>query len=251
MSRFASEQSSLRTGLAGLVAFALHALVLLGFHQKSSQATLPKSAPQSIVIDTIELLADDADSAPAEASAEPPPEPEPPEPEPPVPEPLEPEPPAPEPPAPEPPKPDPIIEQKIADEKIAKQAEANRKAAAKLAQREEAQEKKKVERAKQQAAQQAAMAKQVSRAPVSRNTPQPSYPASARRAGIEGVTTLAFKIDVNGKVVSPRVTRSSGNRDLDRSALQAVSRWSYGPAINRLGQPIATATSIDVIFRLR
>lgn len=239
MSCFASEQSSLRTGLAGLVAFALHALVLLGFHQKSSQATLPKSAPQSIVIDTIELLADDADSAPAEASAEPPPEPEPPEP------------PAPEPPAPEPPKPDPIIEQKIADEKIAKRAEANRKAAAKLAQRKEAQEKKKVERAKQQAAQQAAMAKQVSRAPVSRNTPQPSYPASARRAGIEGVTTLAFKIDFNGKVVSPRVTRSSGNRDLDRSALQAVSRWSYGPAINRLGQPIATATSIDVIFRLR
>jgi len=149
-----------------------------------------------------------------------------------------------------------VVEQNIAADLVPKQEEEKPRSPAKPATPKKQVEKEPkreppVTKPAQAASDRAALAKTVSKAPVSRNTPQPNYPANARRAGIEGVTTIAFKIDTDGKVVAPRVTRSSGNADLDRAALQGVSRWRYTPAVNRLGTAIATATSVNIKFRLR
>lgn len=55
----------------------------------------------------------------------------------------------------------------------------------------------------------------------------PTYPPAARRAGITGTVVVEAAVDANGDVTSASVQRTSGNRDLDRAALQAVRRWKY------------------------
>ncbi len=244
-----------RLAAAFLVALGAHAAFVISLKSARQDAKPPEISPQAIEIDMLEMVADDAQSTPQE-QAQPPAE-EPPEPQPPPPEPT-PEPPPP--PEPEPPMVDPLIEQREAEEKIAKQEEEarkqeqekERKEAEELAKKKAEQEQaRKQQQAAKEAAERAALAKQVSKAPVSRNTPQPQYPMSARQAGIQGTVSIKMKIDLDGSVVGPRVVRSSGNQELDRAAIAAVSKWKYGPAVNRLGKPMAVATTVNVQFKLR
>lgn len=51
-----------------------------------------------------------------------------------------------------------------------------------------------------------------------------SYPDDARRRNIQGTVRLRFLVDANGRVSSPEVVESSGNRSLDRAALRQVRR---------------------------
>jgi protein TonB len=48
------------------------------------------------------------------------------------------------------------------------------------------------------------------------------YPADAR--GVEGVVSVAFSIDRQGKVVSSRIVMSSGSPLLDAEALDLIKR---------------------------
>ena len=52
------------------------------------------------------------------------------------------------------------------------------------------------------------------------------YPASAKSQRQEGNVQVAFTIDAGGRVKSARVSRSSGNAELDRAALDMVRRSS-------------------------
>ena len=78
---------------------------------------------------------------------------------------------------------------------------------------------------------------------------QPSYPADARRQGIEGDTILRVLVGANGRVLDVVLARSSGNRSLDRAALAAVRSWRFQPALES-GQPITAWVQIPFEFRI-
>ncbi len=59
---------------------------------------------------------------------------------------------------------------------------------------------------------------------------KPRYPESARRAGVQGVTTLRVRVLENGKVGEVLVDQSAGFRDLDVAAMEAVKKWLFEPA---------------------
>jgi len=42
---------------------------------------------------------------------------------------------------------------------------------------------------------------------------------------------IEYSVDTDGSVNGVRVTKSSGNRDLDRSVISAASQWRYNPAV--------------------
>jgi protein TonB len=60
----------------------------------------------------------------------------------------------------------------------------------------------------------------------------PDYPAAAARRGDSGTTTLALLVGADGRVSSSRVEQSSGSRDLDRAAINALSLCTFKPATN-------------------
>lgn len=60
----------------------------------------------------------------------------------------------------------------------------------------------------------------------------PDYPANAARNGETGTVTLALLVGADGRVASSRVQKSSGSRDLDRAAVNALSLCRFKPAMN-------------------
>jgi len=60
----------------------------------------------------------------------------------------------------------------------------------------------------------------------------PDYPARAAREGIAGTTMLALLVGADGRVSASRIERSSGSRDLDRAAVNALSLCRFKPATN-------------------
>lgn len=78
---------------------------------------------------------------------------------------------------------------------------------------------------------------------------KPRYPESARRAGVQGVTTLRVRVLENGKVGDVIVDQSAGFRDLDVAAMDAVKKWLFEPA--RQGKsPVAVWVLLPVKFEL-
>ena len=60
---------------------------------------------------------------------------------------------------------------------------------------------------------------------------RPKYPTSARDQGVEGSVTVEYTINTDGNVVGVKVSKSSGNSDLDRAATQCVESRKYKPAV--------------------
>jgi protein TonB len=79
---------------------------------------------------------------------------------------------------------------------------------------------------------------------------RPTYPESARRAGIEGVSTLRFQVREDGTVGAIDVERSAGANDLDRAAIAAVRMWRFEPA-RRGAQAVAVWVTLPVRFELK
>ena len=61
---------------------------------------------------------------------------------------------------------------------------------------------------------------------------KPDYPVSAARNGDTGTVTLALMVGTDGRVQDARVQKSSGHRELDRAALNALSLCQFKPAMN-------------------
>lgn len=83
----------------------------------------------------------------------------------------------------------------------------------------------------------------------SKNMNPPRYPPAAARAGIEGEVILVIDVDARGNVTNIQVERSSGNNDLDRSAIEAARAWRYKPSIID-GRPAAGRVRIPTNFTL-
>lgn len=78
----------------------------------------------------------------------------------------------------------------------------------------------------------------------------PVYPATARRAGVEGQVLLAVAVQSNGRVGSVSLVSSSGNGLLDAAAMRAVRKWSFRPATID-GRAITGQVRVPVRFQLQ
>lgn len=76
------------------------------------------------------------------------------------------------------------------------------------------------------------------------------YPAFALRQRLQGTVTLRVLVDVDGRPMQAEVARSSGSRDLDRSARdQVLAGWHFRPAMQH-GTPVRAWALVPVAFRL-
>jgi len=61
---------------------------------------------------------------------------------------------------------------------------------------------------------------------------KPDYPVRAARNGETGTVTLALLVGADGRVQDSRIQSSSGSRELDRAAVNALSMCRFQPAMN-------------------
>ena len=85
--------------------------------------------------------------------------------------------------------------------------------------------------------------------PVYQRTPQPAYPAAARRRGEEGDVLLKVEVLADGRVGRAEVEGSSGFALLDEAALRTVRNWRFRPALKGR-DVVACWVNIPVRFRL-
>jgi len=76
---------------------------------------------------------------------------------------------------------------------------------------------------------------------------QPTYPAEARAARIQGTVRMRATINEQGRVVDIEVLK--GPFELHEAAAHAVEQWEYTPGRMK-GVPVATATELVVSFKL-
>lgn len=74
----------------------------------------------------------------------------------------------------------------------------------------------------------------------------PIYPPEMRHRKVEGVVTILFVCDANGKVVNPIVEKSS-HPAFEKPAIDAVKQWRFEPAI-RAGKRVACKMRIPIRF---
>jgi protein TonB len=79
-------------------------------------------------------------------------------------------------------------------------------------------------------------------------SPDPDYPDAARRAKVHGVVLVACEVGTDGTVSNARILNSL-RKDLDASALEAVRKWRFEPAMKD-GKPVAVQVNVEVTFRL-
>lgn len=78
--------------------------------------------------------------------------------------------------------------------------------------------------------------------------PPVHYPPEALRNGIAGTVVLNINVGADGRAEHVGVSRTSGNRQLDRAALQAARQWQYEPAVIA-GRPSASVLEKEISFR--
>jgi protein TonB len=78
---------------------------------------------------------------------------------------------------------------------------------------------------------------------------KPEYPTAAARNGETGTVTLALLVGADGKVTGSRIQHSSGYRDLDKAAVNALSLCKFKPAMNN-GTPEAGWAQLAYVWTL-
>lgn len=83
--------------------------------------------------------------------------------------------------------------------------------------------------------------------PVPISLPPPRYPQEALRRNAGGTVRVKVTVATDGSVDRLDVAESSGNRHLDRAAMEAVRRWRFQPAV-RDGQPVVADVVVPIVF---
>ncbi|WP_372014127.1 energy transducer TonB [Pseudoxanthomonas sp. 10H] len=86
--------------------------------------------------------------------------------------------------------------------------------------------------------------------PLPDQSPSPRYPVGALRRGDTGTVVVQVAVDAEGRPVSVEVVERSGSRELDRAAVEAVSRWHFAPARDAAGAAVAGSLSVPIDFKL-
>jgi len=84
---------------------------------------------------------------------------------------------------------------------------------------------------------------------IAEYTTPPLYSDAARRRHIEGIVTIAVRIDQQGRLVSSRIDKGLGS-GLDQNALVALRQWRFR-AGTRNDVPSAMDAEVDIEFDLR
>jgi protein TonB len=84
--------------------------------------------------------------------------------------------------------------------------------------------------------------------PLPGQTPAPDYPRRALMRGEGGTALVIVHIGPDGVPTSTDLAQSSGSRDLDRAAQQAVRRWRFEPATEG-GRPTVGRVVVPIDFR--
>ena len=79
--------------------------------------------------------------------------------------------------------------------------------------------------------------------------PMPRYPRSSRRRGEEGIVSIKVWIDVKGNPKKVEIIKSSGFPSLDKSAVDALRKGSFVPAMKN-SKPVASTLIQNIEFRL-
>jgi TonB family protein len=86
------------------------------------------------------------------------------------------------------------------------------------------------------------------KAPKAIHAPDPEYSEEAQRAKHEGTVVLWVIVGSDGLPRNIKVARSIGG-GLDEKAVEAVSTWTFKPAMKD-GQPVPVQINVEVSFRL-
>jgi protein TonB len=78
---------------------------------------------------------------------------------------------------------------------------------------------------------------------------KPEYPKSSLRNEEQGTVTLRFTVGANGRLLKQQVLRSSGFRDLDRAARDALAQCYFRPASIQ-AQPVQSAMDLQYVWTL-
>ncbi|KRG44725.1 energy transducer TonB [Stenotrophomonas pictorum JCM 9942] len=78
-------------------------------------------------------------------------------------------------------------------------------------------------------------------------TPPPDYPAELACTGVGGKSVLNVLVGAQGTPTDVTLVTSSGNSQLDDSAITRVREWKFKPA-TRNGQPVPTTIQVPVSF---
>lgn len=84
--------------------------------------------------------------------------------------------------------------------------------------------------------------------PIPGQTPPPAYPMRSLARGEGGTTLVLAHIGPDGVPTSVGIAQSSGSRDLDRAATEAVRRWRFQPEMAD-GNPTVGTVAIPIEFR--
>jgi protein TonB len=76
----------------------------------------------------------------------------------------------------------------------------------------------------------------------------PAYPPELRKAKIEGLVTLVFVLNEEGRVEEPRV-ESASRPEFEKPALEAIRKWRFRPGMKD-GQAVRTYIRIPMRFRI-
>jgi TonB family protein len=78
----------------------------------------------------------------------------------------------------------------------------------------------------------------------------PVYPAQERADKVEGMVILSTVITEEGRVDKVEVAKSSGNANLDQSAVDAVRKWTFHPATEN-GKPVTVLYTLTINFQVK
>jgi periplasmic protein TonB len=84
--------------------------------------------------------------------------------------------------------------------------------------------------------------------PRARSQTPPAYPFALKSAGISGEVLVEFVVDESGRVLNPRVLRSS-HPEFEAPTLAAVSRWRFEPG-TRNALPVKFMMRLPLTFSL-
>ena len=78
----------------------------------------------------------------------------------------------------------------------------------------------------------------------------PVYPRQSRDAGEEGKVFVSVLVGKSGDPIEVKVSKSSGFKALDDSAIAAVEKWKF-PPITKKGQPVEARVEIPIVFKIK
>ena len=85
-------------------------------------------------------------------------------------------------------------------------------------------------------------------APLALSAPDPELPRSFHKRNFQGTAVLHVVVDSNGMPRDIRILRSLGP-DLDKAAVDAVSKWKFAPA-TKDGKALPAQINVMVSFRV-